>query len=72
VPKLVGFSHAVYKISLNYGNPLRDCVNSGGVAYMAPEILRKERYDERIDVYAVGVCIWYMVAGELPVSGKEV
>ncbi len=69
--KLVGFSHAIYKINLGYGSKGRDFFNTGGIVYMAPEILKKDSFDEKIDMYAVGICVWVMVTGELPVAGRS-
>jgi serine/threonine-protein kinase len=38
----------------------------GRVAYMAPECLRREEADRRLDVYAAGVTLWTALAGRLP------
>lgn len=39
--------------------------------YMAPEQVRGERGDARTDIYAVGVMLYEMVAGEVPYRGDN-
>jgi serine/threonine protein kinase len=35
--------------------------NLGTVPWTAPEMLKGERYDEKVDVYAFGICVWEIV-----------
>jgi eukaryotic-like serine/threonine-protein kinase len=38
----------------------------GRLAFLAPEYLRRERVDRRLDVYAMGVTLWVALVGRLP------
>ncbi|KAK8880820.1 hypothetical protein M9Y10_003512 [Tritrichomonas musculus] len=45
------------------------CTTMGGDTqkFMAPEILNEEQYDEKVDVYAFGVILFFMISGgEMP------
>eukprot|EP00826_Nyctotherus_ovalis_P065980 TRINITY_DN9722_c0_g1_i7.p1 TRINITY_DN9722_c0_g1~~TRINITY_DN9722_c0_g1_i7.p1 ORF type:complete len:233 (-),score=44.71 TRINITY_DN9722_c0_g1_i7:265-963(-) len=39
---------------------------SGSPGYIAPEILSRCRFNEKVDVYSCGITLYYMLAGELP------
>ncbi len=43
----------------------------GTVPYMAPERLRNEEVDGRSDIFAAGVVLFQLVAGQLPFSGAD-
>lgn len=43
----------------------------GTVPYMAPERLRNEAVDGRSDIFAAGVVLFQLVAGQLPFSGAD-
>jgi serine/threonine protein kinase len=40
--------------------------------WMAPEILRGEKYEESADVYSFGVIVWEMLTGEIPYMGRSI
>ena len=39
---------------------------TGSFRFMAPEVLRKEQYDVKIDVYSGAMVVWSMLSGEVP------
>ena len=42
-------------------------MGAGTQKFMAPEILNEEQYDEKVDVYAFGVILFFMISGgEMP------
>lgn len=43
---------------------------SGTLAYMAPEMLRGEPVDHRIDLWALGVVLYQAASGRLPFAGR--
>lgn len=44
---------------------------SGSVGYMAPEVLRNEAYDSKVDVFGMGVTLYYTLSGKLPFQGQD-
>ena len=43
----------------------------GTYFYMAPEILTKETYDSKCDLWSVGVVMYLLVSGQLPFNDKN-
>jgi tRNA A-37 threonylcarbamoyl transferase component Bud32 len=39
---------------------------TGSYRYMSPEVYRHEKYDEKVDIYALGMIMYYMWHGEPP------
>jgi serine/threonine protein kinase len=39
---------------------------------MAPEVFKKEKYDQRVDVWALGVVLYYMLALEHPFNSNNI
>lgn len=37
-----------------------------GAQWMAPEVLRSEKYGEAADVYSYGVVLWEVITGRAP------
>ncbi len=44
----------------------------GTVAYLAPEVFEQAPLDHRLDLYALGVMLYVMLAHKLPFSGKNI
>ncbi len=43
----------------------------GTQGYIAPEILRGEEFDHRVDLYSLGVLLYEILIGKLPFSGSD-
>jgi calcium-dependent protein kinase len=63
--KLCDFGSALY---------FKDCVPfsdfSGNPAYSAPEVI-KGKYDNRADIWSIGVIAYFLLTGTTPYQGKE-
>jgi hypothetical protein len=53
------------------GARTRTGVMKGKLSYMAPEQVRSSTYDQRIDVYALGVVLFEMLSNRLPYHGSS-
>ena len=38
---------------------------------MAPELVKQEKYDERVDAWSVGIVAYYLLTGEEPFYGSK-
>lgn len=43
----------------------------GKIGYLAPEVIRRSEPDHRIDLFAVGIVLWEMLAGRRLFRGKD-
>ena len=65
--KICDFGLARFKTELNKGS----MQFSGTPSYMAPELFRKQAYDEKVDVFAFGTVLWEIMSREVPYDGLE-
>ena len=40
--------------------------------YLAPEILKNEKYDEKADIWSLGVILYELITGEIPFEGNNI
>uniref|UniRef100_A0AC34FVX9 Mitogen-activated protein kinase kinase kinase n=1 Tax=Panagrolaimus sp. ES5 TaxID=591445 RepID=A0AC34FVX9_9BILA len=45
--------------------------NCGSAAYMAPEVFKNVKYDQKCDMYSFGISLWEIVARKYPVDANE-
>lgn len=52
--------------------PHQACMTSGAGTYhwMAPEVLDGQTYDEKVDVYSYGICLFEIIARRIPYEGS--
>lgn len=64
--RLIDFGFACY---IYEGEKMNDCL--GTLSYSAPEIIQKIPYDEKIDMWSIGVLLFNMMTGCEPFTGSE-
>lgn len=64
-----------YPIICDFGSSReKDILMTGTIGtpnYMAPEFLKTEPYDEKVDVYAFGMILWELLTHEVPFFGLD-
>jgi tetratricopeptide (TPR) repeat protein/predicted Ser/Thr protein kinase len=63
-------SHQIDALSYSQRSLTTDGMIAGTLAYMAPELLRGARGDQRADIWALGVLLYEMVGGRRPFTGE--
>ena len=66
IVKLIDFGLAQY---INKGQKMRGKI--GTIMYMAPEILKKQPYDEKIDIWSTGIILYNMMTGCSPFTAGD-
>src|SRR5881392_1023714 len=64
--RLVDFDLAIPKPA----KPVKRSKNPGTPAYMAPELLQRQVFDHRADIFAYGVTAYELLAGQKPFAGE--
>ena len=41
----------------------------GSPHYMAPEVIKRQNYNEKVDIWAIGVLTFVLLTGEIPFIG---
>ena len=62
-------THQIDALSQSQRSLTDEGMIAGTLPYMAPELLRGERGDQRSDIWALGVLLYEMVAGRRPFTG---
>ena len=53
--------------SKKWGGEQSTCMSfAGTVAWMAPEVIRNEPCNEKVDIWSFGVCLWELLNCEVP------
>jgi serine/threonine protein kinase len=69
--RLTDFGIARVTSDLDAASRTRTGVMKGKLSYMAPEQVQTSSYDQRIDVYALGVVLFEMLSNRLPYHGSS-
>lgn len=64
--KITDFGFACY---YNPNSELKEVL--GSPLYMAPEIINENPYDEKVDIWSVGVITYILLSGRPPFGGKS-
>lgn len=68
--KLLDFGLAKFVATDRNVHNTRTGMLMGTIAYMAPEQLKSNKYDHRVDIYSLGVIMYEMYTGTVPFTGE--
>jgi serine/threonine protein kinase len=60
-----------FKLSKGASSPTQGYKKCGTPGYVAPEIFRTKNYDQKIDIFSLGVVFYILVYGKMPFEGKD-
>ena len=46
-------------------------IQLGTALYMAPEIINAQKYDEKVDIWSIGIITYMLLTGRTPYGGKN-
>jgi serine/threonine-protein kinase len=75
IPRIVDFGIALLRDgdgSVEGGRLTETGQVLGTPLYMAPELAQAEAFDHRVDLFALGVIVYEMLAGQLPFTGNAI
>ena len=60
-----------YSVFFCFFHPVSDLFSPLFTKWMAPELIRNERHDEKVDVWSFGIVVWELVTRQVPFDGME-
>ncbi|CAD8146199.1 unnamed protein product [Paramecium octaurelia] len=65
------FAIADFGLAEFYKNDVQYLEKCGTIGYIAPEVLRNQPYNQKIDIYSIGVILYTLFTGSLPFAGNS-
>ena len=45
-------------------------ISLGSAMYMAPELIKRDKYNEKVDTWSIGIITYMLLSGRAPFSGS--